>query len=200
ELAASIAAPPHHRCLLGRREIIARRQIDDRCRAEEGVDAFHRRGDQVSPAHRVQAPPVSDDATYRVTASAHRADAFEPRTSRLQVQKMNLLFANPTGGASMTASAKLVSVPPSSQRTSAAPASPRLERMLRGPIGPVLARLAAPNVAVVAAMTMVTVADAWFVSRIGIAALASLALVFPLQTLMQMMSAGAMGGGVSSAV
>jgi len=100
----------------------------------------------------------------------------------------------------MTASAKLASVPPSSQSTSAAPANPRLERMLRGPIGPVLARLAAPNVAVVAAMTTVTVADAWFVSRIGIAALASLALVFPLQTLMQMMSAGAMGGGVSSAV
>lgn len=82
----------------------------------------------------------------------------------------------------------------------AASPNPRLERMLRGPVGPVLARLAAPNVAVVAAMTAVTVADAWFVSRIGIAALASLALVFPLQTLMQMMSAGAMGGGVSSAV
>ncbi len=49
-------------------------------------------------------------------------------------------------------------------------------------------------------MTLVTIADAWFVSQIGVTALASLALVYPVQALMQMMSAGAMGGGVSSAV
>ena len=77
---------------------------------------------------------------------------------------------------------------------------PHLERMLRGPIMATLVRLSAPNIAVAAAMTMATIADAWFVSRIGVTALASLALVFPVQALMQMMSAGAMGGGVSSAV
>lgn len=49
-------------------------------------------------------------------------------------------------------------------------------------------------------MIAVTIADAWFVGRIGVTALAALALVFPVQSLMQMMSAGAMGGGVSSAV
>ena len=78
--------------------------------------------------------------------------------------------------------------------------SPRLERMLRGPIMATLVRLSAPNIAVAAAITMATIADAWFVGRIGITPLASLALVFPVQMLMQMMSAGAMGGGVSSAV
>jgi len=72
--------------------------------------------------------------------------------------------------------------------------------MLHGPIAPTLARLSAPNVLVAAAMTLTTFADAWFVGRLGITALASVALVFPIQTLMQMMSSGAMGGGVSSAV
>ena len=80
------------------------------------------------------------------------------------------------------------------------PAARRLERLLTGPIAPMLARLAAPNVAVATALTLVTIADAWFVGQVGTLALASLALVFPLQALMQMMSAGAMGGGVSSAV
>lgn len=76
----------------------------------------------------------------------------------------------------------------------------RVQRIVSGPIGPMLLRLSAPNIAVVVAQTTVTVADAWFVGRLGTTALASLALVFPLQALMQMMSAGAMGGGISSAV
>lgn len=76
----------------------------------------------------------------------------------------------------------------------------RFERLLRGPIAPTLARLSAPNIATAAAMTLTTFADAWFVGRLGVTALASVALVYPVQALMQMMSAGAMGGGVSSAV
>lgn len=78
--------------------------------------------------------------------------------------------------------------------------NPRLQRLLTAPIGPLLARMSAPNIAIAAVTTMVTIADAWFVSRLGTTALASLAIVFPVQTLMLMMSAGAMGGGVSSAV
>jgi putative MATE family efflux protein len=81
-----------------------------------------------------------------------------------------------------------------------AAANPRLERLLRGPILATLARLSAPNFAYAAAMTLTTFADAWFVGRVGVTALASLALVYPVQALMNMMSAGAMGGGVSSAV
>lgn len=76
----------------------------------------------------------------------------------------------------------------------------RVQRIVSGPIAPMLARLSAPNIAVVIAQTTVTIADAWFVGRLGTTALASLALVFPLQALMQMMSAGAMGGGISSAL
>ena len=44
------------------------------------------------------------------------------------------------------------------------------------------------------------IADGWFVGRLGTAELAALALVFPAQTTLQMMSAGAMGGGVASSV
>jgi putative MATE family efflux protein len=44
------------------------------------------------------------------------------------------------------------------------------------------------------------VADTYFVGRLGTAPLAGLALVFPLIMLLQMTSAGAMGGGVSSAI
>jgi putative MATE family efflux protein len=79
-------------------------------------------------------------------------------------------------------------------------AGARVQSILCGPVAPMLVRLATPNVAVVAAQTAATVADAWFVGHLGTVALASLALVFPLQALMQMMSAGAMGGGISSAV
>lgn len=48
--------------------------------------------------------------------------------------------------------------------------------------------------------TMVSIADTHFVGRLGTDALAALALVFPLVMLLQMTSAGAMGGGVSSAI
>jgi putative MATE family efflux protein len=47
---------------------------------------------------------------------------------------------------------------------------------------------------------MVSVSDTYFVGRLGTAPLAGLALVFPLIMLLQMTSAGAMGGGVSSAI
>lgn len=77
---------------------------------------------------------------------------------------------------------------------------PRLERLLRGPILSTLARLSGPNIALAIATTLTTIADAWFVGQIGVTALASLALVYPVQALLMMMSAGAMGGGVSSAV
>ena len=42
--------------------------------------------------------------------------------------------------------------------------------------------------------------ETWFVSKLGTDALAGMALVFPGVMLMQMISAGAMGGGISSAI
>ena len=42
--------------------------------------------------------------------------------------------------------------------------------------------------------------ETYFVGKLGTDALAGVALVFPVVMLMQMMSAGAMGGGISSAI
>ncbi|WP_204325415.1 MATE family efflux transporter, partial [Stenotrophomonas maltophilia] len=50
------------------------------------------------------------------------------------------------------------------------------------------------------ATASVAVAETVYVGLIGTAALAGMALVFPMVMLQQMMSAGAMGGGVSSAI
>jgi len=76
----------------------------------------------------------------------------------------------------------------------------RAERLLSAPILPTLARLSAPGVLLVAFQSMVSVGDTYFIGRLGTEPLAGLALVFPLIMLLQMTSAGAMGGGVSSAI
>jgi putative MATE family efflux protein len=78
--------------------------------------------------------------------------------------------------------------------------NPRTERLLAAPIAPTLARLSAPGVLLVVFQSLVSVGDTYFVGRLGTEPLAGLALVFPLLMLLQMTSAGAMGGGVSSAI
>jgi len=65
---------------------------------------------------------------------------------------------------------------------------------------PTLARLSAPGLLLVVFQSAVSIADTHYVGRLGTAPLAGLALVFPLLMLLQMTSAGAMGGGVSSAI
>ncbi|MBE0615462.1 MAG: MATE family efflux transporter [Burkholderiales bacterium] len=73
-------------------------------------------------------------------------------------------------------------------------------RLLEGPILETLLRLSVPNIALVGAQASINVAETYFVGRLGTEALAGVSLVFPIVMLMQMMSAGAMGGGISSAV
>ena len=73
-------------------------------------------------------------------------------------------------------------------------------RLLTGPILATMLRLSVPNVALVCAQAGVNVAETYFVGRLGTDALAGVTLVFPIVMLMQMMSAGAMGGGISSAI
>jgi len=76
----------------------------------------------------------------------------------------------------------------------------RQKRLLTGPILPTLLSLAAPTVVVLMVQTGVGVAETYFVSNLGTDALAGVALVFPALMLMQMMSNGGIGGGVSSAI
>jgi putative MATE family efflux protein len=78
--------------------------------------------------------------------------------------------------------------------------SPRTHRLLHGPIVPTLLRLAWPNMLVMLAQASTGLIETWWISRLGNDALAGMALVFPGLMLMQMISGGAMGGGISSAV
>jgi putative MATE family efflux protein len=82
----------------------------------------------------------------------------------------------------------------------APPRDARIERLLNAPIVPTVLRLAAPGIVLVAFQSAVSITDAYFVGRLGTVPLAGLSLVFPLIMLLQMMSAGAMGGGVASAI
>lgn len=95
---------------------------------------------------------------------------------------MNL--ANPTGP---------VTVPASTL-------SARTQRMLNDPIAPMLLRMAWPNILIMVAQASTGLIETWWVSHLGTDALAGMALVFPVLMLTQMISAGAMGGGISSAI
>jgi putative MATE family efflux protein len=63
-----------------------------------------------------------------------------------------------------------------------------------------LLRLTLPNLAAMVVVTLVAVCETIYVGILGTTPLAAVALVFPMIMLMQMLSAGAMGGGVSSAI
>lgn len=76
----------------------------------------------------------------------------------------------------------------------------RTRQLLEDPILPTLLRLAAPNVAVIAAQALVSTWEVYLIGWLGAEALAGVAMVYPLLMLMQTMSAGGMGGGVASAV
>ena len=72
----------------------------------------------------------------------------------------------------------------------------RLEPLLSAPILPTLARLSVPNVLALTIQAMVAIAETTYIGILGIEPLAAMALVFPMIMLTQMMSSGAMGGGV----
>lgn len=76
----------------------------------------------------------------------------------------------------------------------------RTRRLLEGPVFGTLIRMALPNIAVMFAQAATGLIETYFIGRLGTDALAGVSMVFPAVMLMQMMSAGAMGGGISSAV
>ncbi len=76
----------------------------------------------------------------------------------------------------------------------------RTKALLEAPILPTLLRLAIPNVITTTVQASTGLIETYFIGMLGTDALAGVALVFPGLMLMQMMSAGAMGGGVSSAI
>jgi putative MATE family efflux protein len=84
--------------------------------------------------------------------------------------------------------------------TTAAAMNPRTRMLLQAPILPTLLRLAWPNVLVMLAQSAVGLIETWWLSFLGTDALAGMALVFPGFMMMQMLSGGAIGGGISSAM
>ena len=81
-----------------------------------------------------------------------------------------------------------------------AAAALRADPLLSVPILPTLLRFAAPNLVAMVASALAAIAETAYVGRLGVSSLAGMALVFPRVMLQMMMSGGAMGGGVSSAV
>ena len=77
---------------------------------------------------------------------------------------------------------------------------PRTRALLFAPIVPLLLKLAWPNVVVMLAQAATGLIETFWVSKLGTNALAGMALVFPGVMLMQMISAGSLGGGISSAI
>ena len=76
----------------------------------------------------------------------------------------------------------------------------RTRRLLEAPVLSTLLRLALPNILVMSAQSATGLVETAFVGRLGTDALAGMSLVFPGVMLMQMIGAGAMGGGISSAI
>lgn len=86
-------------------------------------------------------------------------------------------------------------------KPAATAAAARTRLLLEGPIVPTLLRIAAPNLVVNIILIAVTASvDAHFVGRLGLDALAGLALVFPLMMLMQQMANMAMGGAIAASI
>ena len=102
----------------------------------------------------------------------------------------------------MSTSTAISATSPDAAVSSAVTPSPTPQRnpLLTAPILPTLSKLALPNTIAMLAMALVAVAETVYVGWLGTPSLAGMALVFPMVMLQQMMSAGAMGGGVSSAV
>ena len=76
----------------------------------------------------------------------------------------------------------------------------RTRVLLEAPIGRTILRLALPNVVVMGIQAAIGLVETYFIARLGTDALAGLALVFPVQMLFVMITAGAVGGGILSAV
>ena len=91
--------------------------------------------------------------------------------------------------------------PPDSLRAAPAAAAPRApDPLLSAPLLPTLLRFALPNMGAMLATALAAIAETAYVGSFGVASLAGMALVFPMVMFQMMLSGGAMGGGVSSAV
>ena len=85
-------------------------------------------------------------------------------------------------------------------RKSLAAGEARADLLRNGPIPSTLARLSLPNLVALSSAAIVSIAETAYVGSLGIASLGGIALAFPIFMLMQMLSAGVMGGTISGAI
>jgi putative MATE family efflux protein len=76
----------------------------------------------------------------------------------------------------------------------------RTRILVEAPVLRTLLRMAVPNVLTMVVQASIGLVEAYYIGGLGTDALAGVAAVFPGLMLMQMLAAGAMGGGVSSAI
>src|SRR3981189_1355713 len=76
----------------------------------------------------------------------------------------------------------------------------RSRMLLEKAIVPMIMRLAIPNAIVMAVYVLIGLLEVYFVSRLGLDALAGVAPVFPLVSLVASIAQGAIGGGIVTAV
>ena len=76
----------------------------------------------------------------------------------------------------------------------------RTEELLNNPILPLLVRMSAPNTLAFFIQAIVVLTEVWFISKLGTASLAAVALAFPVLMLTQQMAFGALGGAVTSSI
>src|SRR5262249_6612075 len=178
------------------RERTASRPRDRRRRGSDPGGPGHGAADQYarlcahrrSRRRRAHAAKVRRAETSRGRAETHAVDPQTPRAGQDDNMSVVALDATVEVGAREAA----VVAP--------AELSPRTRALLRGPIVATVLRMAWPDVLVMVGQAATGWIEAWFVAKLGTDALAGMALVFPGVMLMQMISAGAMGGGISSAI
>jgi putative MATE family efflux protein len=91
-------------------------------------------------------------------------------------------------------------IPPQAAATTMPAHVPRLRAMLEAPIAPLLAQMGWSNMLMMLAQSSTGLIETWFLAKLGTQVLAGVAVVVPVLMLMQNMSQGAMGGGISSSV
>src|SRR6476661_8661682 len=77
---------------------------------------------------------------------------------------------------------------------------PRTQMLLEKPIAAAIVRLAIPNGIVMTVQILIGLLEVYFVSRLGVDALAGVAPVFPLVSLVASIAQGAIGGGIVTTV
>ena len=76
----------------------------------------------------------------------------------------------------------------------------RTERLLNGPLLPTMFSLAWPTLVVQLGQTLVSLAEVWFLAKLGEETLAGVSVVFPVIALTTALSTGAIGGGILASI